>query len=172
MAKAKDLEVSTKLDWRFKPYCPNCFEVCEITVKVTDGNRHTLSGSISMMLEFLKKPLWYLKRTRVCGKCGHEFPTVEMPREDLYQLYRSLKELYDFKRRAEISQSQYERAKQKIKDLQHEVDSLKQHIIDLEAKYKQLANYVEAAPIEHNSSSEENETYVENEEKDGDHLSE
>jgi hypothetical protein len=83
-----------------------------------------------------------------------------------------LQELENQKYRANYCEFYYEQETKKTKNLQEEVDSLKQNIIDLEEKYKKLANYVEAAPIEHNSSSEEDEIYVKNEEKDGDHLSE
>ncbi|MCT7972599.1 hypothetical protein [Laspinema olomoucense] len=96
---------------------------------------------------------------------------------DFNVIDNKLQELENAKIRANYFKSLYDGQTKKRNDLQQEVDSLKKIIMDLAGPIHQLekvlaaasiANILAAAPIEHNSSLQKDETYVDNEEIDED----
>ncbi len=150
--------------------CPHCKQVRKQGIEPgTGAPAFYYSGTVKTLLG---KELLYRKRTRRCTNwlCAKTFETKEMSIDDSNVIENKLQELYHFKARAKIFQSQYERETKKTKEFQQQVDSLKKIIMNLGETNKQNVKVVETASIEHGFPFKKDETSVENEEKDSDHL--
>ncbi|MGL4502724.1 MAG: hypothetical protein ACRCU2_26915 [Planktothrix sp.] len=151
----------------FKMQCPHCGKAGKQGIEPGTNDLDLYYPVLVKTL--IGQKLLLRERTRRCENrvCGKIFETVEIAKTNFDLI---IKELQVWNNRAQYFKAKYELEKQKTNNLEEEVASWKKSSIDWEDKYKKLENYVKAAPVDHHFSCQEDETFVENEEKEDENL--